>query len=151
MNHEILTVTAASPRLFQAAELAEKLWPHHAKEELYEEFASILEKKPAAFFVLNLDGKPAGIAQCELRTDYVEGTASSPVGYLEGIFLLPEFRGQGLSALLLKACETWAKEKGCREFASDCELENETSIAFHKRSGFKEAGRIVCFVKPLNP
>ena len=120
MNHEILTVTAASPRLFQAAELAEKLWPHHAKEELYEEFASILEKKPAAFFVLNLDGKPAGFAQCELRTDYVEGTASSPDGYLEGI-------------------------------ASDCELENETSIAFHKRSGFKEAGRIVCFVKPLNP
>ncbi|WP_428994613.1 GNAT family N-acetyltransferase [Enteroscipio rubneri] len=31
---------------------------------------------------------------------------------------------------LLRACEAWAKERGCTEFASDCELDNAASLAF---------------------
>ena len=30
----------------------------------------------------------------------------------------------------------WAKEKGCNEFASDCELINEDSLKFHMALGF---------------
>jgi len=58
-------------------------------------------------------------------------------------------RRRGYAAQLLSACENWAKEKGCREFASDCELDNAASLAFHLHSGFTEANRIVCFVKTL--
>ncbi len=50
---------------------------------------------------------------------------------------------------LLRACEAWAREKGCAEFASDCELDNEASAAFHARVGFAEVNRIRCFLKPL--
>lgn len=46
-------------------------------------------------------------------------------------------------------CEAWARDRGCREFAGDCELTNPDSIGFHRASGFREANRIVCFVKPL--
>lgn len=35
------------------------------------------------------------------------------------------------------------------EFASDCELGNEESLAFHLKLGFKEANRIICFAKSL--
>ena len=79
----------------------------------------------------------------------MEGTASSPVGYLEGIFVTEDCRRQGYAKLLLAACEVWAKEQGCREFASDCELENTESLRFHLNVGFEEAGRIICFVKTL--
>jgi aminoglycoside 6'-N-acetyltransferase I len=49
----------------------------------------------------------------------------------------------------LKHCEQWAKEKGCSEFASDCELDNEVSRQFHINLGFNEANRIICFTKKL--
>lgn len=39
--------------------------------------------------------------------------------------------------------------KGCSEFASDCELINETSRLFHINSGFKEVNRVICFTKKL--
>lgn len=88
-----------------------------------------------------------GFAQCQLRRDYVEGAQSSPVGYLEGIYIRPPYRGQGWARSLLRECEGWAASKGCREFASDCELDNLASQAFHLHAGFAEAGRVVCFIK----
>lgn len=90
-----------------------------------------------------------GFAQCGLRHDYVEGTKSSPVGYLEGIFVIESQRKQGIAKELLCACQNYAKEQGCTEFGSDCELENEESLKFHLRMGFQEANRIICFTKKL--
>ena len=94
-------------------------------------------------------GRSIGFSQCQLRHDYVEGTKSSPVGYLEGIFVDGAHRRLGYAARLLSACEGWAKEKGCREFASDCELTNTDSLKFHLSLGFTEANRIICFTKKL--
>lgn len=48
---------------------------------------------------------------------------------------------------LLETCQKWAKEQGCTEFASDCELDNENSRKFHLKMGFVEANRIICFTK----
>lgn len=58
-------------------------------------------------------------------------------------------RKKGIAKALLAACEDWAKEKGCTEFASDCELDNTQSLQFHLHMGFGEANRIICFTKKL--
>ena len=127
-----------------------KLWPHHTEEEMEEEMAALLQKEDAAVFLLYCgEGEAAGFAQCQLRRDYVEGTSSSPVGYLEGIYVDGPVRGRGAARELLAACENWARDQGCREFASDCELDNETSRLFHLAAGFEEANRIICFTKKL--
>ena len=68
---------------------------------------------------------------------------------MEGIFLKQDFRKNGYARQLLAACENWAREKGCREFASDCELHNTDSLRFHLAVGFEEANRIICFKKSL--
>ena len=39
--------------------------------------------------------------------------------------------------------------RGKTEFASDCELDNSGSLAFHLKMGFAEANRIICFHKTL--
>ena len=49
----------------------------------------------------------------------------------------------------LAACEAWATEMGCTEFASDCELSNLASLRFHLALGFAEANRIICFTKKI--
>jgi len=124
-----------------------KLWPHHSPEEMAGEAEALLRKDDSALFLKWDRGTAVGFAQCELRYDYVEGCESSPVGYLEGIYVEESYRGQGIAGELLEACEQWAKEKGCREFASDCELNNTQSLRFHIHAGFEEANRIICFVK----
>ena len=130
-------------------ELALQLWPGHERAELEAEINGLLQTREAAFFLAFGGGAAVGFAQCQLRRDYVEGTSESPVGYLEGIFVDGGARGKGLAALLLEACERWARAQVCREFASDCELENHQSLAFHKACGFQEANRVVCFVKRI--
>lgn len=133
----------------KVAGLAIQMWEDNTVEDLAEEFAEMVESDETVIFILAEDEQPIGFAQCQLRHDYVEGTDSSPVGYLEGIFIEPAHRKQGHAKQLLTKCEEWAKEKGCSEFASDCELDNEGSLKFHLKMGFAEANRIICFTKEL--
>lgn len=131
------------------AEMAVKMWDSHTDSELQTEFAEILSNAHSAFFIKYVNDMPVGFAQCGLRTDYVEGTESSPVGYLEGIFIEKDYRNRGYAKELLLACEMWAKDMGCIEFASDCELENVESFNFHMATGFVEVNRIICFKKKI--
>ena len=129
--------------------LALQLWPGHSAEAMESDLAETMAGENAAFFLAWEGGQVVGFAQTQLRHDYVEGTDSSPVGYLEGIYVAEGFRNRGVARTLLAACENWAKAKGCAEFASDCELDNLQSLAFHLRMGFAEANRIICFAKKL--
>ena len=131
------------------ASLAIQMWKSHTIEELTEEFCDYINKESCVVFLALLNDFAMGFAQCGLRNDYVEGTNTSPVGYLEGIFVAEEYRNRGLARDMLQACQEWAKEQGCTEFASDCELVNEGSLKFHLKMGFVEANRIICFTKKL--
>ena len=131
------------------AGLAIQMWKDNEPEELAEEFRKLVNNEEAACFIKYAIDQPIAFAQCQLRHDYVEGTDSSPVGYLEGIFVAEGYRKKGYATELLSECQKWAKEKGCTEFASDCELDNEESLKFHMSMGFEEANRIICFRKGL--
>jgi len=131
------------------AELAVKMWTSHTVDELAADFSELIALPECAVFIMNSGNAPIGFAQCQLRNDYVEGTDSSPVGYLEGIFVEESHRRRGCARKLLAACEEWATEQGCTEFASDCELDNAESLAFHLKMGFIEANRIICFTKRI--
>lgn len=135
--------------LESAVNLALALWESSSVNALTDEFTEIISNDSTEIFLKYEDGEPIGLAQCSLRHDYVEGTESSPVGYLEGIYVKEKFRNRGYAKELLRVCEGWAKDKGCREFASDCEIDNENSILFHKAVKFAEANRIICFSKKL--
>ena len=132
------------------ADMAVQLWEKSTIKELTAEYAEIIHSDECAVFLSTKENTAVGFAQVQLRRDYVEGTNSSPVGYLEGIFVKKEYRKCGYAKELLKYCEKWAIEKGCTEFASDCELTNGMSLAFHLNVGFTEANRIICFTKKLN-
>ena len=85
----------------ELANLAIQMWTDHDPEDLEEEFRELVMNDEAACFIKYVDDKPIAFAQCGLRHDYVEGTESSPVGYLEGIFVADGYRKQGYAAELL--------------------------------------------------
>lgn len=130
------------------AELASRMWSSSA-EELAPEFAELTASTEAACFFAVDGDTPIGFAQCQLRHDYVEGCHSSPVGFLEGVYVAESYRGSGVARALLSACEEWAKSVGCTEFASDCEIDNHASLAWHLKNGFCEMGRTIWFAKKL--
>ena len=129
--------------------LAIQMWKSHTVEDLTKIFCEHIRKGKNIIFLAISEEHIVGFAQCGLRFDYVEGTDSSPVGYLEGIFVLEEYKKRGYAKELLGECQNWAKDQGCLEFASDCELDNEDSLKFHLKMGFAEANRIICFTKSL--
>jgi len=132
------------------AEMRAALWPHAPRPELEREAAALLVKKPAAVaFLLRADAATVGFAEATVRVDYVNGCSTSPVAFLEGIYVRPEWRRRGAARLLCRAVETWASEQGCRELASDTEIDNETSQAMHEALGFSESERVVCYHKRI--
>lgn len=149
MGAVLLVKQADEIELKTVAELAARLWKEASASELYSEFNELAKKGEAVFFLKYCGEIPVGFAQCQLRNDYVEGCDTSPVGYLEGIYVAEEYRHRGYASELLRACEEWSKSNGCREFASDCELNNTASHGFHMNTGFEEVNRIICFKKRL--
>ena len=128
--------------------LAACMWAHDPAE-LSASFADLTASDEAACF-LAFEGETAiGFAQCQLRHDYVEGCVTSPVGFLEGIYVMEDKRCHGVAQALLCACEDWARSVGCTEFASDCEIDNRDSLAWHLKAGFEEVNRTIWFAKKL--
>jgi aminoglycoside 6'-N-acetyltransferase I len=94
------------------------------------------------------DGRLIGFLEASIRP-FVEDCATDHVGYLEGWYVEPEFRQQGVGGALVKQAELWAKQHGCSEMASDAEIENKASIEAHNRLGYKETSRLVHLRKDL--
>ena len=88
-------------------------------------------------------------AYLSLRNDFVEGAISYPIAYLEGIYVKESYRKTGIASELINRAEQWANENDVSQLASDVEIENEQSIRFHKKSGFIEENRVVCFIKDI--
>ncbi|MBL7872457.1 MAG: GNAT family N-acetyltransferase [Cyclobacteriaceae bacterium] len=64
-----------------------------------------------------------------LRTDYVEGTTTSPVVYIEGLYIEPLYRNQGVANRLVRKSEDWGLEQNCTEMASDAKLSQSSNTA----------------------
>lgn len=91
-----------------------------------------------------------GFAEVSIRHDHVEGTRSAPVPYLEGWYVRSGYRGRGIGSGILGYVEEWAIGRGFSELASDTDPDNAVSIRLHAQLGFREVGRSIHFVKPLN-
>ena len=94
-------------------------------------------------------GALVGFTEISIRNDYVEGSSTNPVPYLEGWYVSAKLRGQGVGKKLLEFAEQWSRSAGFTQIASDAYIDNTVSIAAHKAIGFREAGRAVHFLKDL--
>ena len=130
-----------------------ELWPDGSKQEHLEEMASFLAQPErfAQFIVKTPGSRAAGFVEAAIRAAYVNGTRSSPVAFLEGLYVRFEARRKGVARSLVAAVSEWAIARGCVELASDTELANVLSQAVHERLGFAETERVVYFSKTLRP
>ena len=137
----------SSENLQYLLELVLELWTDCSFDEEYETYKSILNAKNEICYLLKEKGIYIAFMHLTVRTDYVEGATEFPVAYIEALYVKPNYQRRGIGKKLLDAGENWSRKKGCKEIASDAGLGNSNAIAFHKKFGFEEANRVVCFIK----
>lgn len=132
--------------------MALALWPDNQYSELKKEFLEIVdtENENEEVLLFQKENESLGFIHVAIRNDYVEGADFSPTGYIEGIFVKTNYRMKGIAKILVKAGEDWAKDRGCRQMASDVEFSNKDSINFHKSINYNEVNRVVCFLKDID-
>jgi len=126
------------------------LWPDYTRSRLSEILVEVLESEKEKAYVCRTENEYAGFINVSIRFDYVPGSRSSPVGYVEGLYVKPHLRKRGIAQRLLRKGEEWASSKGCSQIASDVELENEHSYNFHRQIGFEEVQRVTCLIKDIS-
>jgi len=131
--------------------LRRALWPDEPLEVRRAEAAANIARSDGgmATFAAEEAGEVVGFAEVSLRHDYVNGCDTSPVAFLEGIYVRAGHRRRGIGRALVAAAGQWGRSHGCREFASDALLGNDASRRFHGAAGFEETERVVYFRKPL--
>lgn len=145
-----LLVRPLEPRDAEAWErMRTELWPDADNAA---ETRAFLEHGPQPSFeavlIAERDGAPVGFAELSIRASS-PGCETTRIAYLEGWYVVPHAREIGVGRALVKAAEAWGIAQGCREFASDVELENTVSQRAHDALGFTEVERVVFYRKAL--
>ena len=134
------------PRLFEAKQaIARYERIHHTKVQYYTAVPRMAEYERVSALIYSVYLKYA--AAEDIHVYSIDEVFVDCTPYLH--LYEEEARRQGIARALLKACEQWAGEQGCTEFASDCELTNVESQGFHRAVGFREANRLVAYVRQI--
>lgn len=150
----ILTRIAGIDDLEPLTEQRHQLWPEGSAAEHRKELQQILSGELATTFpyvviAAAVEGRIIGFAEVTLSSRADGCDPTTPIGYLEGWFVVEEWRRRGVGAALVSAFEEWALAHGCREIASDTWIDNPRSIAAHESLGFEEVDRCVNYRKSL--
>jgi aminoglycoside 6'-N-acetyltransferase I len=129
--------------------MRQALWPNPDPRAQLADMDVWLTATDTAVLVVPRAGEGlAGFAEVGTRS-VAESCETSPVGFLEGWYVDPDFRRQGVGTALVRAAEAWAREMGFKELASDTQLANWGSQGAHAALGFVEVERLVAYRKVL--
>jgi aminoglycoside 6'-N-acetyltransferase I len=127
------------------------LWPEDGDShstEIDRFFAGTIRMLNEVLLAIADTGDVIGFAELSIRP-YAEECVTDRVAYLEGWYVEPGNRRQGVGRALVAAAEQWAIDQGCTEFGSDALLDNLTSAAAHRALGFEETVQLRCFRKNI--
>ena len=127
-----------------------KLWPDGNESEHLRDMADIFGRGHLVLLAVDSGGRVVGFVEASKRVDFVNGTSSSPVAFLEGLYVKPKSRRQGVARAMVVEVDRWAARQGCSELASDSPVENIVAHATHRALGFEEMERVVYFRRDVH-
>lgn len=138
------------------AAMRHALWPEAPLEELQSEAAQFLSEgrrwfgRPGQVLVAEGEDRLVGFVEISQR-EHAEGCRTSPVGFVEGWWVDPSARRAGVGSRLMEAALGWMRDCGLAEAASDAVVGNWGSDRAHRRLGFEEVERRVCYRRQVRP
>ena len=93
-----------------------------------------LSKVPHAFSIIAyVDGQPAGLVNC---FEAFSTFSCKPLINIHDVFVLNEYRGNGISQKILAKVEEIAKSKGCCKVTLEVLSKNEAAKSAYSKFGF---------------
>lgn len=131
------------------ARMRTRLWSQLSEMEHLIDIANWTSRETFTGYAALIPGRDAvGFAEISIR-DYANGCREQPVPFLEGIWVDPQHRRQGVAKALVDAIVEDLSLSGFTELCSDADIDNHASHAAHQGWGFAETERVVYFRKPL--
>ena len=143
-------ITVTEPLLADWLQFRILLWPESEDAHLVEMQQLLGQIHTLQLLAYSDQQQAIAMLEASIRYEYVNGTQTSPVAFLEGIYVLPEYRRSSIATALVQQVEQWAKQFACTEFASDAAIDNTISHAMHRALGFQETERVVYFKKNIS-
>ncbi len=101
----------------------------------YYDLESMLIEDNYEILVVFVDDKTVGCGYA--RLDESRDFFKHPLNvYLGFMYVVPEYRGQGISGRLMEALIAWGKEKGAGEARLDVYSQNESAVRAYEKAGF---------------
>jgi len=129
--------------------LGAMLFPYDSFDEEIDLHKKVLTSEDHIGLLCQKNSRYIGFMYLSIRNDYVNGTDTSPVVFVEAIYVLPDYRHHGIGKEFIEYAEKYAAQRGITQLASDCFIDNDLSENFHKSCGFIEKERVICFVKNI--
>ena len=108
------------------------------------EIAALLAVESEAAFAVRCGEAWLGFIELRERS-HGEGSETSPVGYIEALWVAADRRRRGVARQLVEAALDWCRERGLCDLCSDTQIDNVVSQAVHRRLGFEETERLVTY------
>lgn len=106
-------------------------------EIFYYDIQELISDKATEIMVVESNNEIIGSGYAQIRSakPYEKHEV---FGYLGFMFVIPEFRGQGISGLLLTALKKWILDQGITEVRLQVYDENEAAVKAYEKAGFKK-------------
>ena len=121
-NHLVVNIRPVRPSDAEAwGRLRCELWPKGSADhtrEIAPFFAGTVDEPSAVMMAEDSVGKLVGFAELSIRTD-LPPLQGRHVGYVEGLHVVPDARGCGVTRSLLRVSRDWACQQKCTAFVSD--------------------------------
>jgi len=113
--------------------LRQALWPEGVREQHLAEMAAQVAapQRYRQFVAYSPSSEAVGLIEASMRSDYVNGTETSPVAFVEGLYVVPQARRQGIAGSLVATVCDWARH------------------VVYRALGFEDTERIVFFRRKL--
>lgn len=122
---------------------------NYTRDHLAEE---LQKRVGCCVFIARVNGTPAGLSIC---FESFSTFACRPVLNIHDFLVAPEFRGQGISKLILAVIQSEAVSRGCCKLTLEVLEHNTIAVNLYKKFGFQayeldpQLGRALFYEKPI--
>ncbi|WP_298816911.1 GNAT family N-acetyltransferase [Chloroflexus sp.] len=113
------------------AELEAELAPLYPPESQHGYSVAQMIEQRVAFFVIRVNGEPAGCGGIQFYPDY---------GELKRMYVRPTFRGMGLAQRLIDHLSAYANSRHCRLLRLETGILQHAAIRCYEKAGFYRIG-----------
>jgi GNAT superfamily N-acetyltransferase len=89
------------------------------------------------FFVAEVDGRPAAMGGWR-RISAVPADSGHHTAEIRRMYVSPQYRGRGLSRILLEQLETSARDNSCRQLILETGLMQPEALELYRTSGYSD-------------